>query len=396
MSEFETSRSERPPEMQLIARMKLQRVVFGAFAVVLVALFALGLSAYRDMQANVRNAENALEQARQDRGMAEARLRNEGEEHARSRAMLKDAHRKLARAKAVLALHEIRAGRTGRARELIDESRRLGPPAWLPLVESSLESPGLSGDPAQALPPGWTAAAHAHGFIATDAEGRRHAWIGEWASLPEGAWPALTGRGVAYSNERLHLPGGAMDVQGRAVGGFADGSVLVNVGPGLLRRIGAEMDEELALPLKLEPQSVCVAAAAPVVAMRLGDAVYAGGLNDGLHLYGGRGEDAPDLIALDASGEVLGVARGAAIVVTALTGGERTVKTAAPPQEIALLFGGGVLVTIENGELAYYEVETGIELTRAGSKVQSTAATRDGLQIATADNLRKLTFTEPK
>ena len=58
MAEFDQSRDGPSPEVQLIARMRLQRVVFGAFAIVLVCLFALGLSAYRRMQGEKKDAQN--------------------------------------------------------------------------------------------------------------------------------------------------------------------------------------------------------------------------------------------------------------------------------------------------------------------------------------------------
>lgn len=45
-------------EAHLLARLKLQRVIFGACALVLVTLSALGMSAYRNMQRDVKSARD--------------------------------------------------------------------------------------------------------------------------------------------------------------------------------------------------------------------------------------------------------------------------------------------------------------------------------------------------
>lgn len=120
--------------MQLLARMKLQRVVFGAFALVLVCLFALGLSAYRRMQAETRDAHQAEQNAEQMAKQLRARVDALERELQATGARLDEAEFARALLNCRLAMHEIRDGNTARARTLLDEAKALGAPAWWPLV----------------------------------------------------------------------------------------------------------------------------------------------------------------------------------------------------------------------------------------------------------------------
>lgn len=120
--------------MQLLARTRLQRVVFGAFALVLVCLFALGLSAYRRMQADTRDARQAEQNAEQMARQLRARLDQLERELQVTAERLDDAELARALLNCRLAMHEIRDGNTARARVLLDEARALGAPAWWPLV----------------------------------------------------------------------------------------------------------------------------------------------------------------------------------------------------------------------------------------------------------------------
>jgi hypothetical protein len=126
--------AEPSPEEQLFARLKLQRVVFGAFAIVLVCLFAVGLSAYRKMQSDrdaaidAKHVETmAAAAAQEDRDKTERDLQAE-------KGRLGEARRELALSKCRLAVHEIRTGNPARAEALLAKARELGPPAWWPLV----------------------------------------------------------------------------------------------------------------------------------------------------------------------------------------------------------------------------------------------------------------------
>src|SRR5690606_28206375 len=120
--------------MQLLHRMKLQRVVFGAFALVLVCLFALGLSAYRRMQAETRDAHQAEQNAEQMAKQLRARVDALERELQATGARLDEAEFARALLNCRLAMHEIRDGNTARARTLLDEAKALGAPAWWPLV----------------------------------------------------------------------------------------------------------------------------------------------------------------------------------------------------------------------------------------------------------------------
>jgi hypothetical protein len=135
MAEFEPPVTKPSPEEQLFARLKLQRVVFGAFAIVLVSLFALGLSAYRHMQGRKADAEEAAGNARQMQERACSEALDLERDLQLTRDELAEARRKLALAKCRLAIHEIHGGDTTRARLLLDQARELGAPPWWPLVD---------------------------------------------------------------------------------------------------------------------------------------------------------------------------------------------------------------------------------------------------------------------
>lgn len=120
--------------MQLLARMRLQRVVFGAFALVLVCLFALGLSAYRRMQAETRDARQAEQNAEQMARQLRTRVDQLERELQGALDRLDQAEHARALMNCRLAMHEIRDGNTARARALLDEARSLGAPAWWPLA----------------------------------------------------------------------------------------------------------------------------------------------------------------------------------------------------------------------------------------------------------------------
>lgn len=694
MGEFDEHNTEPTPEVQLLARMKLQRVVFGALAIVLVSLFALGLSAYRQMQGEKSQAEGDAQVARDitaravnERAEVEKRLARKSEE-------LKQARRALALEKARLAIHEVRDGHPGRARDLIAEARRLDPPAWLPLVTrlaedaparfSGSEYPGrailcgaLSGDgttlavtrllpdselliefynlttgrliesrgvagkaedtgarchlllshdaqryflrlpgrvyaggrngaahdtvppgdvevgPAisidaapdldtiyecdgrgilvrrrmpgghyapqpfetgiediravaaaagrlvfesggviylaedgrepvelyrfdfmpervalhygagpvfaagvsgetidlasieiggevttarhlatgehvedlrflgddsllwvgrsgrvmvaefgnrrarilgdtvptfverhpqglvfgnrkgelniranedspltgrsvRVVPPGWRGEPQAHGFIVTGPRGEQFVkQRGRWQAVPAGGRIALTPRGPSWSGEDLRLPDGThVENEGVLIGGFADGGVLLFAGGGKLRYERHGEVAETLLRNELAPDTVSVAAQARVVALRMRDSIYVTDFADEPRLVANSIQVSPDLIALDATGGHLAVAYGPTVSVRGPDGHERFVRTSAPPREIALLFGGSVLVTVERGALVFYEVRLGRELARAGRNVTGVKASGVGALNLVADGrLRTVDFT---
>jgi hypothetical protein len=122
------------PEEQLFARLKLQRVVFGAFAIVLVCLFAVGLSAYRRMQLERKTAIDEKDIEAAAALAAENDRRGTEREKQAALGRLGEARKALGLSKCRLAMHEIRDGNPARAEALLAEARELGPPRWWPLV----------------------------------------------------------------------------------------------------------------------------------------------------------------------------------------------------------------------------------------------------------------------
>lgn len=135
--------SELPPEVRLLARLRMQRLVFGAFAAILVTLAALGMSAYRRMQTGVQLSERQADALRSDLAQSE----RDNEELEQRRVQLRVESDELSRAlglsSARLAVHEVRAGSRQRARELLQDAMRYGPPLWWPLAAGLAREPAL-------------------------------------------------------------------------------------------------------------------------------------------------------------------------------------------------------------------------------------------------------------
>jgi hypothetical protein len=259
-------------------------------------------------------------------------------------------------------------------------------------VRVNEDSP-LIGRSLQVVPPGWSGEPQAHGFVVTGETGEQFVMIdGRWQSVAAGARVALTPTGPAWSGDRLRLPdGGQVGGQGILIGGFSNGGVLLFAGGGKLRYMGRERVPEVLLPSELAPDAVSIAARARVAALRMRDTIYVTDFREEPRAVPNSMEVAPDLLALDASGRYLAVAYGPTISVRELDGAEVFVRTAAPPREIALLFGGSVLVTVESGELVFYEVGLGRELVRVGEDVTAIESSGDSaLNLVAGGRLRKL------
>jgi len=125
---------DMPPEMKLLARLRLQRVVFGVLAAALVTGAALGLAAYRRMQTTVREADRAAVSARTDVAESNNRLEDIERQRAAARAEAESLSRALGLANARQAIHEARAGFKDRANELVQDSVRYGAPPWWPIA----------------------------------------------------------------------------------------------------------------------------------------------------------------------------------------------------------------------------------------------------------------------
>jgi hypothetical protein len=142
-------------ESHLLARLKLQRVIFGGCALVLVTLTVLGISAYRDMQRDVHSAR--LEQASAEETARERSMRilNLEDDLSASHAGTLEQRRATALEKCRLAAHDLARGDEARAREGLQAALALGAPAWAPLLQHAL----------RAGPPRFSGSAHADAAI---------------------------------------------------------------------------------------------------------------------------------------------------------------------------------------------------------------------------------------
>lgn len=129
--------TEISPQVRLLARMRLQRVVFGVLACVLVTGAALGLAAYRRMQSALVEAERATDSARTDVAEGARRIEEMERQRARARDEAEALSRGLGLSCARLAVQEARAGFRDRAAGLVQDSLRYGAPAWLPVAAAA-------------------------------------------------------------------------------------------------------------------------------------------------------------------------------------------------------------------------------------------------------------------
>ncbi|MBZ0135522.1 MAG: hypothetical protein K8I27_03995 [Planctomycetes bacterium] len=247
------------------------------------------------------------------------------------------------------------------------------------------------------VPPRFTPEARGHGFVMRAPDACLFVVRGhEVQSMGELLSAELAPQGPAWrEGDTLRLPGGGVShEQGVLLGAMRDGSVLLHDSPRKLKLVTPDGVIERLLPVDRVPETVVVAAGARVTAMRIRDDVYVTDFRADPEPVGGRLEASPDLLALDATGTRLAIAYGATVLVQAVSDESTyTLRTATSPRQIALLFEGTVLVTIETGALVFYEVETGRELTRAGTEVTSIAASGTrSLNIVASNRLHELSW----
>lgn len=240
----------------------------------------------------------------------------------------------------------------------------------------------LRGEPLHLVPPQFVADPRTNGFVlrAPGADvfilHRNTVYdlglVADVAIAPQGpSW---------FMDGRLRLPDGQLSQEeGKLLGAFSDGSVLLFSNPQKLKHLYGGSIQEFLLPDGgRAPDPVVLSAAGSVAAYRIGGRVFVCDLQSDPEPISGRPEIPPNLMALDAAGELLALAYGATIDVHALkTGTVQTVRTAASPLEVALLFGGSVLVSLESGELVLYEVSTGREMLRVDADVSALCASGD-------------------
>lgn len=260
------------------------------------------------------------------------------------------------------------------------------------------DSMRLAGMPLYDVPPDYPAEARAHGFIVVAPEGV-FAVQKQVVALGRSLSVALAPQGASWrEGELLRLPGGRIsEAQGVLLGAMPDGSVILHDSPSKLKLLSEGGVIERLLPADRVPEGLVVAAEAPVAAMRLRDSVYVTDFSTDPEPVANRMQAAPDMLALDARGRRLAIVYGATVVVRVLgSDQEFSVRTGTSALQVALVFGGSVLVANEGGELVYYEVETGRELLRAGAGVSSFAAAGDAsLNIAAEGRLYRLDWVRP-
>jgi hypothetical protein len=393
MSEFDPPQTQSTAEDRLMARVFLQRVVFGACALVMVLLFSLGLAAYRQQQQARQAAEDGAATDRQvaaDRADFARRLELElADARAERDAAAVDSRRALALAYARLAAADLQLGNTESARALVARAATLDGPAWLGLLTYRLEAdagaaPGrtLAGEPAKP---------HGAGLIMRD-NGAYTVLAGEeWHGPTEALRVVPAGDGVAIAYEGVILTPWAerlpVEPGDRLAAGFHDGSLLVLRGGGRAEWISRTGTRALELPEPADPVPVAVASRALAVLLRTEDGV--------IHATprGARMLGPTEVAALSADGTraVLVEGQEARVFSVQQPDDAANLDLSDAPRAAALLYGGTLLVYATEAALAFIEVATGRVLWRVEPGARALAAAADTrLHIVTAAEVRVL------
>lgn len=245
-------------------------------------------------------------------------------------------------------------------------------------------------------PPGMRAMLHAHGFAYATRNGEYVAQGGNWPpELHQAVFYTVQGP-ATFNGATLRLPSGQEVGAAEGVAAVcADGSVLLARGNGLVLWAAGTESAVTGLPSG-KPHAVCVAANARIALVRTDDAVYLCDFKGPARLVEARRGVAPDLMALDADGMSCVVVYGN----TASVGQTRQRSSAAltltrPPADVALLFEGSVLASVEAGAIVCYEVATGRELLRLPGNAQGIESiSRNELRVSSGGHLRILSLHE--
>jgi hypothetical protein len=130
-------------EAHLLARVKLQRVVFGACALVLVTLTVLGISAYREMQRDLGDSQSEVTAAEASIKARTNRSLDLADELQQEKADADELRRRIALQMCRLAASDFTAGNLDLARANLKEAESLGAPPWAPLLHAFLR-PGVA------------------------------------------------------------------------------------------------------------------------------------------------------------------------------------------------------------------------------------------------------------
>jgi hypothetical protein len=392
MSEFDPPQPTSTAEDRLLARIYVQRVVFGSCALVMVLLFALGLAAYRQQQQARHAAELSADTVREvaaDRATYARRLELElADARAAHDAATEDSRRALALAYARLAAADLLRGEPDRARDLIVQAASLGGPPWLGVLAYQLEE---ADDPPGTPLADFPAEPHGAGLIARDGAAQMvyagGAWHGPFEALrvvPAGSDVARAFEGVIRAPWGERLPTQADD---RLAAGFADGSLLVLRGVERAEWISNTGSSARDLPEPLEFEPVAIAGQGRAVLLR-GESGLHHVAEHAIRLIG-----TADIAALSADGTrvaLLGESQAEVFEPSDRDAAAR-LELSALPLAAALLYGGTVLVCAHADALEFLEVATGRVLWRARLNATALGGGADKrLHIVTADGVRVL------
>lgn len=246
------------------------------------------------------------------------------------------------------------------------------------------------------VPRGMQADVQAHGHTLR-ARGKVYvAEATQWPAAPQQEVFSTQAGPAIFNGATLRLPGGIeLAASGGVYAVCADGSALLARGTGLV--LGSSSGEVPVTGLPgARPDAVVTAAMARRALIRVEDAVYYCDFAGPARLLEPRRGVAPDMMALCADG----ISRVVVYGNTASVGstGERASTTLTLPRApgaVALLFEGTVLATLEQGDIACYEVASGRELLRLQCNARALqAVSRHELRVASESTVRLLALRE--
>lgn len=127
-------------EAHLVARIKLQRVIFGSCALVLVTMAVLGMSAYRTMQRDLMDSRSETAQTAAAKRNETTRADELAQALEESRGQTQARTSQLALEKCRMAALDLAQGNEARARATLNEAIALGPPPWWPLLARAMQA----------------------------------------------------------------------------------------------------------------------------------------------------------------------------------------------------------------------------------------------------------------
>lgn len=371
--------NELPPEVRLAARLRLQRLVFGAFAAVLIVLGALGLAAYRRMQGEVNTALRQFDATRADLADEHRIAEQLRRESAAQREELEALSRAMGLQTTRLAAQAARQRDHARGRALLQDAQRHGAPAWWPLAAALCREPdGDTDGPGRIEARLRAGTARVSPFGCTvDGAGVTWTWRpGTEASETPGA-VTLAGREIVTVGVRQINWSARKDAIAGRLMGAAEGVVVLWREPATLAVVWARGELDLRAPAAQAPDATVIAADGTRALFRFGRDLHSTDLKGDLRPAFARRDEEPGALAVAADGSAMAACWGAAVAVRGVDGVERRFNAASTPAALALLCGSAVVACAERESLALYEADGGLELARWPAQVRSLAATLD-------------------